>query len=185
MMSRSWWGLPCFCCSGAHGLLFCPSRSCSSHLVILFANSPFPPALYSILIISPLSCPRVCCLLSVRKHLFWSSDYLSAGCVSWHRLSALVFPCSCARLFTATLPLHLCSHPALPLDLSGGCLLPSHCLSAPLARLKRVSVRHAEEVDNFLAINASWQIFGTEFLFSLYKCILVFHLLLDSGSHSW
>ncbi len=28
------------------------SRSCSAHLVILFANSPFPPALYSILIIS-------------------------------------------------------------------------------------------------------------------------------------
>ncbi len=54
------------------------SWSCSAHLVILFANSPFPPALYSILIISPLSCPRVCCFLSVRKHLFYSSDYLSA-----------------------------------------------------------------------------------------------------------
>ncbi len=54
------------------------SRSCSAHLVILFANSPFPPELYSILIISPLSCPRVCCLLSVCKHLFCSSDYLSA-----------------------------------------------------------------------------------------------------------
>ncbi len=46
------------------------SWSCSAHLVILFANSPFPPALYSILIISLLSCPRVCCLLSVRMHLF-------------------------------------------------------------------------------------------------------------------
>ncbi len=46
------------------------SRSCSAHHVILFGNSPFPPALYSILIISPSSCPRVCCLLSVRMHLF-------------------------------------------------------------------------------------------------------------------
>ncbi len=38
-------------------------------------------------------------------------------------------------------PTHLCSHPALLLDLSGGCLLPSRCLSAPPARLKPVSVR--------------------------------------------
>ncbi len=38
------------------------------------------------------------------------------------RLSALVFPCSYARLFTVSLPFHLCSHPALPLDFSGGCL---------------------------------------------------------------
>ncbi len=44
----------------------------------LFANYPLPPALYSILIISSLSCPRVCCFLLVREHLFCSSDYLSA-----------------------------------------------------------------------------------------------------------
>ncbi len=54
------------------------SRSGSAHLVILFANYPLPPALYSILIISSLSCPRVCCFLLVREHLFCSSDYLSA-----------------------------------------------------------------------------------------------------------
>ncbi len=60
-------------------------------------------------------------------------------------------------------PAHLCSHPALPLDLSGGCLLPSRCLSAPPARLKPVSVRHAVEVDYSLAVNASWLIFGSEF----------------------
>ncbi len=38
----------------------------SAPLVILFANSPSSPALYFVLIISPLSCPRVCCLMSVR-----------------------------------------------------------------------------------------------------------------------
>ncbi len=56
------------------------SRSCSAHLVILFANSPFPPALYSILIISSFLNALVSAVffLSVRKHLFCSSDYLSA-----------------------------------------------------------------------------------------------------------
>ncbi len=39
---------------------------CPTLLVILSANSSSPPALYSVLIISPLSCPRVCCLVSVR-----------------------------------------------------------------------------------------------------------------------
>ncbi len=59
--------------------------------------------------------------------------------------------------------------------------MPSRCLSAPPARLKSVSVRHAVEVDYFLVVNASWLIFGTEFLFSLFKYIFVFHLLLDPG----
>ncbi len=83
---------------------------------------------------------------------------------------------------TVSLPFHLCSHPALPLDLSGGCLLPSRCLSAPPARLKSVSVRHAVEVNYFLAVYATWLILGTEFLFSLFEYIFVFHLLLDPSA---
>ncbi len=111
------------------------SRSGSAHLVILFANYPLPPALYSILIISSLSCPRVCCFLLVREHLFCSSDYLSAVVLAdfvllyfsspvglalflhpfFYTLTclyrtlvgslSLVFHCSCAHLFTASLPL--------------------------------------------------------------------------------
>ncbi len=188
------------------------SRSCSAHLVILFANSAFPPALYSILIISPLSCPRVCCFLSVRKHLFCSSEYLSAVVLADFVLLLFSSPVGLALLFLHPFflilspasiglwsalcpdfslfvcsslhgipPAHLCSHPALLLDLSGGCLLPSRCLSTPPARLKPVSVRHAVEVNFSPSVNASWLIFGTEFLFSLYKYIFVFHLLLDSG----
>ncbi len=75
------------------------SRSCSAHLVILFTNSPFPPALYSIFIISPLSCPRVCCFLSVRKHLFCSSDYLSAVVLADFVLLLFSSPVGLALLF--------------------------------------------------------------------------------------
>ncbi len=49
-------------------VLRCHHGVCPTLLVILFANSSSPPALYSVLIISPLSCPRVCCLVSVRMH---------------------------------------------------------------------------------------------------------------------
>ncbi len=54
----------------------------SAPLVILFANSPSSPALYFVLIISPLSCPRVCCLMSVRMRYSECSVRLAAGCLS-------------------------------------------------------------------------------------------------------
>ncbi len=178
------------------------SRSCSTHLVILFSNSAFPPELYSILIISPLSCPRVCCLLSVRKHLFCSSDYLSAVVLAdfvlllfsspvglvllfLHPFFLILSPASiglwsalcpgfslfvCSSLHGIP-PAHLCSHPALLLDLSGGCLLPSRCLSAPPARLKPVSVRW---------MPAGWFL-GLSFCFRCINTFLFCHLLLDSG----
>ncbi len=167
------------------------SRSCSAHLVILFANSPFPPALYSILIISSFQNALVSAVfLSVCKHLFCSSDYLSAVVLADFVLLYFSSPVGLALLFlhpffytltclyrtlVGSLPWfftvrvlvssrHPCSHPALLLDLSGGCLLPSRRLSAPPARLKPVSVRHAVEVNFSPSVNASWLIFGTEFL---------------------
>ncbi len=76
------------------------SRSCSAHLVILFANSPFPPALYSILIISSFQNALVSAFfLSVRKHLFCSSDYLSAVVLADFVLLYFSSPVGLALLF--------------------------------------------------------------------------------------
>ncbi len=132
--------------------------------------------------------------LSVRKHLFCSSDYLSAVVLADFVLLYFSSPVGLALLFlhpffytltclyrtlVGSLPwfftvrvLVSSRHPcrssllasALLLDLSGGCLLPSRRLSAPPARLKPVSVRHAVEVNFSPSVNASWLIFGTEFL---------------------
>ncbi len=75
----------------AHHVLRCHrGLYAAAPLVILFANSPSSPALYFVLIISLLSCPRVCCLVSVRYALFWSSDHLAAGCVIWPCLILLM-----------------------------------------------------------------------------------------------
>ncbi len=66
----------------AHHVLCCHHGVYSDPLVILFANSPSSPALYFALIISPLSCPCVFCLVSVLYALFWSSDHLATVVLS-------------------------------------------------------------------------------------------------------
>ncbi len=58
------WSTWSFVLTACH-VLHCHRGVCRAILVILSANSSSPPALYSVLIISPLSCPHVCCLVSV------------------------------------------------------------------------------------------------------------------------
>ncbi len=169
------------------------SRSCSAHLVILFANSSFPPALYSILIISPFSCPRFCCFLSVRKHLFCSSEYLSAVVLAdvllyfsspvglaLLFLHHLFYTLTCLyRTLVGSLPWFFAVHVLVssrhPSRSSRFVSYASPgskrrlfiAFSPPLcppARLKPISVRHAVEVNFSPSVNASWLIFGTEFL---------------------
>ncbi len=139
----------------AHHVLRCHCGVYSAPLVVLFANSPSSPALYFVLIISPLSC-----LVSVRNALFWSSDHLAAVVLSdpvsfclfflvlsvWHSCfcnpSFFYMPASlglwsalclgfslpvCPSLHSNPSPIPLCSCPAPPLDFGGG-----YCLSPPL-----------------------------------------------------
>ncbi len=61
VLSRSRWGLPCFCCPGAHGLLFWQLTMCSAVIVVytppilLSCVLTLPPHLHSILSsLSPL-----------------------------------------------------------------------------------------------------------------------------------
>ncbi len=59
------WSTWSFVLTACH-VLHCHLGVCRAILVILSANSSSPPALYSVLIIFPLSCPHVCCLVLVR-----------------------------------------------------------------------------------------------------------------------
>ncbi len=137
--------------------VFCQSVSiCSAAPIIVLPN---------IILCELTSFSFIFLVLSVWRYYFCILSFLHspASIGLWSALCPGFSLFVCSSLHGIP-PAHLCSHPALLLDLSVGCLLPSRRLSAPPARLKPVSVRHAVEVNFSPSVNASWLIFGTEFL---------------------
>ncbi len=159
------WSTWSFVLTACH-VLHCHRGVCRAILVILSANSSSPPALYSVLIISPLSCPHVCCLVSVRM-LCSEAQFISLLIILADPVSFCLSCQSGAPVFAILpfryMPASLGEDSSLPwrfpdrmpvssqypllfisarirhsLWIRGSCLLTSRCLSAPLARLKPV-----------------------------------------------
>ncbi len=148
----------------------------SAPLVILFANSPSSPALYFVLIISPLSCPRVCCLMSVRmRYSECSVVSLPVVYLTLYRLFIFSSPavwrtCYCILSFFT----HDCSSRTLVGSLLGfslpvcppRCSSPSRFLSARARRSLWIQLRLAIAVSPPLCPIGSAEV---GLVFALYK----------------